>query len=32
VLLGNVEQATAPFVKWTDHTFGAAEYVAGGLA
>jgi hypothetical protein len=28
----NVEQAAAPFVKWADHTFGTAEYVAGGFA
>jgi hypothetical protein len=25
-LLGTVEQAAVPFVKWTDYTFGAAEY------
>jgi hypothetical protein len=31
VLLGTVEQAAVPFVKWTDYTFGAAEYVADRL-
>jgi len=28
VLLGTVEQSAVPFVKWTDYTFGAAEYIA----
>jgi hypothetical protein len=27
-VVGTVEQAAAPFVKWADHTFGVAEYGA----